>query len=177
MGKKIGIPFTDYDDREKEFSIMSKGLGIRYVEKTGNFHKTQIEAYTMLNGIKYKLPRYYKDKVLPVLSPNQKKALLNKLLTNKITTDEYNEKITTSATNKAIRFKMATFAKAKYIEAEERFIDSFNSIEDMTTISTLHYRTLKKSEISLKEYLITKEKIHLERIKDNLKCRTSSYLS
>ena len=51
MGKKIGIPFTDYDDREKEFSIMSKGLGIRYVEKTGNFHKTQIEAYTMLNGI------------------------------------------------------------------------------------------------------------------------------
>ena len=130
LGKKIGIPFTDYDDREKEFSIMSKGLGIRYVEKTGNFHKTQIEAYTMLNGIKYKLPRYYKDKVLPVLSPNQKKALLNKLLTNKITTDEYNEKITTSATNKAIRFKMATFAKAKYIEAEERFIDTFNSIED-----------------------------------------------
>ena len=65
-----------------------------------------------------------------MLSPNQKKALLNKLLTNKITTDEYNEKITTSATNKAIRFKMATFAKAKYIQAEERFIDTFNSIED-----------------------------------------------
>lgn len=129
LGKKIGIPFTDYDDREKEFSIMSKGLGIRYVEKTGTFHKTQIEAFTYLNGIKYKLPRYYKDKVLPILTPKQKELLLKNLNNGKIEEDEYNQKISQSAENKAKRTKMSAFAKEKYIKDEDKFIDSFDSIE------------------------------------------------
>lgn len=129
LGKKIGIPFTDYDDREKEFSIMSKGLGIRYVEKTGSFHKTQIEAFTYLNGIKYKLPRYYKDKVLPILTPKQKELLLKNLNNGKIEEDEYNQKISQSAENKAKRIKMSAFAKEKYIHDEDKFIDSFDSIE------------------------------------------------
>ena len=38
----------------------------------------------------------------------------------------------------------------------------------MTTISNLHYRTLKKSETSLKEYVNIKDKINLERIKENI---------
>lgn len=129
LGKKIGIPFTDYDDREKEFSIMSKGLGIRYVEKTGNFHKTQIEAFTYLNGIKYKLPRYYKDKVLPILTPKQKQTLLKNLKNEKITEIEYQTRVDTSARNKAIRTKMSSFAKDKYVKDEDTFIASFDSIE------------------------------------------------
>lgn len=148
LGKKIGIPFTDYDDREKEFSIMSKGLGIRYVEKTGNYHKEQKEAFTTLNGIKYKLPKYYKEKLLPVLTPKQKEKLLTQLKQGKIKSYEYNKKIEQSAKNKAIRYEMANYAKTKYLQNEERFIDTFNSYEDYITNkqTSLQYASEKRKE-------------------------------
>lgn len=148
LGKKIGIPFTDYDDREKEFSIMSKGLGFRYVEKTGSFHKTQIESFTYLNGVKYKLPRYFKDKVLPILTPKQKESLLKNLNNGKVTQDEYNQKISQSAKNKATRLQMSNYAKDKYIKDEDRFIDSFDSIEsyNQNKLSTLQNAQEKRNQ-------------------------------
>jgi len=66
IGKRI-IPYTDpeEDDRLKEFSLMSKNMGLSYVEQAGNWHDQTLNAYTVHNGIKYALPRYYKEKIFP----------------------------------------------------------------------------------------------------------------
>lgn len=56
------------DDRQKEFRLMSKGLGLSYVldKRFQNWHKKDIEGRTYLNlmdGKKIGMPRYYKDKI------------------------------------------------------------------------------------------------------------------
>lgn len=63
IGKKIGIPFHDADDRLKEFSVMSKGLGDNYQEITDDWNKNNMIGYTILDGITYALPRYYKNRI------------------------------------------------------------------------------------------------------------------
>lgn len=38
VGKKIGIPWRDNDDRLEEFSLQSKNLGIQYLKYVGDHH-------------------------------------------------------------------------------------------------------------------------------------------
>lgn len=61
------IPMWDGDDRNKEFSIMSKGLGKNYLnERTIKWHKAKLEERCYLplkDGKKACMPRYYKDKM------------------------------------------------------------------------------------------------------------------
>lgn len=63
IGKKIGIPQYDYDDRLPEFSLMSKGLGKNILDYQGDFLKDTLTPYTYVDGIKYPIPRYIKDKL------------------------------------------------------------------------------------------------------------------
>lgn len=63
IGKKIGIPQYDYDDRLPEFSLMSKGLGSNYLTYSGYWNKNNMASYTTLHGIKHPLPRYYRKKI------------------------------------------------------------------------------------------------------------------
>lgn len=65
IGKKIGIPVDDADDRLPEFSNMSKGLGLGYVNSTGKFNIQNEEGYTVVDGKTYRLPRYLKNKLFP----------------------------------------------------------------------------------------------------------------
>lgn len=54
------------DDREPEFSIMSKGLGASYLtEKMVEWHKADLEQrmYCNIDGKKIAMPRYYKNKI------------------------------------------------------------------------------------------------------------------
>lgn len=64
---KIGkIPMYDGDDRLKEFSLMSKGLGKKYIEKMKNWHLEDIQnrsSVTLKGGIKQPMPRYYREKI------------------------------------------------------------------------------------------------------------------
>jgi len=67
MTKKGKIPMHYHDDRQKEFSLMSKGLGSNYLtENMIKWHKNNIEErmYCNLKGNKkIAMPRYYKDKI------------------------------------------------------------------------------------------------------------------
>lgn len=65
IGKKIGIPQSDDDDRQPEFSLMSKSMGLHYVDYSA-YRDVQAEnGYITLNGIKYAMPRYYKNLIYP----------------------------------------------------------------------------------------------------------------
>lgn len=61
------IPMYNGDDRNKEFSIMSKKIGASYLnERTRKWHKANLEERCYLplkDGKKASMPRYYKDKL------------------------------------------------------------------------------------------------------------------
>ncbi len=67
MTKKGKIPLHYNDDRQKEFSLMSKGLGSNYLtEKMIKWHKNDITKRmycNLIGGKKIAMPRYYKDKI------------------------------------------------------------------------------------------------------------------
>lgn len=64
---KHSPPFGEWDDREPEFQLMSKGLGVNYLsENINKWHKSDLEnrMYCPLeDGKKIAMPRYYKDKL------------------------------------------------------------------------------------------------------------------
>jgi hypothetical protein len=67
MTKKGKIPMHYNDDRQKEFSLMSKGLGANYLsEKMIKWHKNDLEQRMYCNikdNKKIAMPRYYKEKI------------------------------------------------------------------------------------------------------------------
>jgi len=67
ISKEKQIPMHQQDDRQKEFSVMSKGLGKSYLTPQSiKWHKNKLEERMYLplkDGKKASMPRYYKDKM------------------------------------------------------------------------------------------------------------------
>lgn len=67
ISKPSQIPKHRNDDRLREFSLMSKGLGENYIsEKIKKWHKADLTERMYLNieeGKKISMPRYYKEKI------------------------------------------------------------------------------------------------------------------
>ncbi|WNK13977.1 MAG: replication initiator protein [Microvirus sp.] len=63
IGKRIGIPRSIDDDRQKEFSRMSKGIGLSFLNDAGKFHLANEQAHTVIDGTTFMLPRYLKEKL------------------------------------------------------------------------------------------------------------------
>lgn len=66
MDKPKRIPMHRNDDRQPEFSLMSKGLGENYLTPENiQWHKSDLtgRAYLPTQGKKISMPRYYKDKI------------------------------------------------------------------------------------------------------------------
>lgn len=57
--------YDDYEGREKPFAMMSKrpGLGSNYVNTHAKWHKDDLRNFTQVNGVKSRLPRYFKEKI------------------------------------------------------------------------------------------------------------------
>lgn len=67
INKSSRIPLHQNDDRQKEFSLMSKGIGKNYLnDKMIRWHKQVLPERVFCNlkdGKKIAMPRYYKDKI------------------------------------------------------------------------------------------------------------------
>lgn len=67
MMKPSKIPLHRNDDRQREFSLMSKGLGAKYLTpQMIKWHKADLDNRMYCNiegGKKIAMPRYYKDKI------------------------------------------------------------------------------------------------------------------
>ena len=76
ISKPAKVPMHKNDDRLREFSIMSKGLGENYMsEKMVQWHLSSLHDRmycTIEDGKKISMPRYYKDKIY---SEQQRKAV------------------------------------------------------------------------------------------------------
>lgn len=76
LSKPKRIPMHSNDDREREFSLMSKGLGASYLTpQIVEWHKLDLDNRVYVNledGKKASMPRYYKDKIY---SENERKRI------------------------------------------------------------------------------------------------------
>lgn len=83
ISKKSKIPMHRNDDRQPEFPLMSKGMGLNYInEKTINWHLADLQNrmyLTIEDGKKVAMPRYYKQKIY---SDEQRKAIAYQAKTN-----------------------------------------------------------------------------------------------
>lgn len=81
MTKQGKIPVHKNDDRQKEFSLMSKGLGSNYLtNEMINWHKSDLTKrmyIPMKDNKKIAMPRYYKDKIY---NEQEKKKVANAIL-------------------------------------------------------------------------------------------------
>lgn len=97
MAKPSKIPLHQNDDRQKEFSLMSKGLGKNYInEKMSNWHKNDPinRVYCNLkDGKKIAMPRYYKDKIYNLDERGQIKAHFSEKARIELEELAYNPKV------------------------------------------------------------------------------------
>lgn len=67
MDKPHGIPRYDRDDRQKEFSLMSKNLGISWMSRPAilQYFKENLDQLyiTRPGGTRLAMPRYYRDRM------------------------------------------------------------------------------------------------------------------
>lgn len=59
-------PRSNYDDKQKEFSLMSKGLGERYIEEMADWHRKDPinrNFFMLQGGTKIALSRYFKERI------------------------------------------------------------------------------------------------------------------
>lgn len=71
ISKPTRIPMWKGDDRQKEFSLMSKGIGINYIydKRIIEWHKNDLlnrKYVNLLDGKKASMPRYYKEKLYTI---------------------------------------------------------------------------------------------------------------
>lgn len=66
MDKGSKVPIHKRDDRLKEFALMSKGLGSSWItEAKKKFYNENLDkTYTMQNGYRKAMPRFYRDRIL-----------------------------------------------------------------------------------------------------------------
>lgn len=76
----------EYDDRQREFRLMSNGLGENFLTPQMEKHiLTQQEPFLVLQGgQKAKLPKYYKDKITAKLDYNDKKEFTEAVRTKSL---------------------------------------------------------------------------------------------
>ena len=93
MCKGGKIPQHKNDDRQKEFSLMSKGLGSNYLTKQMiEWHKNDLTKrmyVPMLDNKKIAMPRYYKDKIYSEIEKQKVANAIKQMLENQ--TDEEKE--------------------------------------------------------------------------------------
>lgn len=85
-GHKVYLP-KERDDREKEFSLMSKGMGANYLSpEIVNYHRADLTRLyaTKPGGHKIALPRYYRNKIYT----EQEQKLQPELIQQKVARQE-----------------------------------------------------------------------------------------
>jgi hypothetical protein len=86
MDKRKTIPAHNRDDRETEFSLMSRHLGDNYMTcRTIQYHKENLDKFylTSSGGHKIAMPRYYRDKIFSEEEKIRQLDIIDRVLTHK----------------------------------------------------------------------------------------------
>lgn len=82
IDKPARIPEHRNDDRQKEFSLMSKGMGENYLTPAmRRYHLADLNRnYVILDGgVKSSLPKYYRDKIFSDADKEKQREFIRKL--------------------------------------------------------------------------------------------------
>lgn len=92
MMKAGKIPKHKRDDRQPEFQLQSKGIGLNYLTpEIVKYHKDDINRnyVTELGGVKVPMPRYYRDRVYTEEDREAQRILLKQDATNRMLSNFY----------------------------------------------------------------------------------------
>lgn len=130
--KKVGIGDDPNDDREKEFSLMSKGLGLYYTKVAKLHHTNTLNGYTKLGKHIFTIPRYYRNKMFP----------------DEKTVFQQGEIKFTITTKNIINQKIAEKNYENFLISEARRIKDFGSLQNWHAnsdgLTTIYNRSLKQ---------------------------------
>lgn len=90
MDKKKIIPLHDRDDRQKEFSLMSKHLGRSYITpQTVRYHKQHLDQLylTKRGGSKIAMPKYYRDLIFDEVEKERQLHLVHDAIEEQYATE------------------------------------------------------------------------------------------
>lgn len=82
IDKPTKVPAHRNDDREKEFSLMSKKMGDNYLtDAMVAYHRGDLSRnyVTLAGGVKSSLPRYYRNKIYSETEQKEQRNLIQKL--------------------------------------------------------------------------------------------------
>lgn len=77
------------DDRQKQFPLMSKGIGKDYInDQTKNYHSDLRKNYvTHVGGVRVPMPKYYRDKILTDDQKISQRLIIENSVSNKLVRD------------------------------------------------------------------------------------------
>jgi len=122
MAKLGKIPKHAKDTRQKEFQIMSKGLGQTYIKKLRDWHHADIEQRMYCNlkdGKKISMPRYYKDKIYNTEQRGKLKAYHTQKIQDEKTALEQNPELLTIIQQRNASFEVE-FKKLKVSQNQRK---------------------------------------------------------
>lgn len=108
MSKPSKIPMFDQDIRQKEFQLMSKGLGKSYIENAKNWHLEDLTDRMYCNveeGKRIAMPRYYKDKLYTQEQRGDLKAYHTEQFTKELEELAYNPDLKSIIKNRNASFE------------------------------------------------------------------------
>lgn len=79
VNKPGRIPQHKRDDRLKEFSLMSKGLGSSYLtQQTIDYHKADVSRnyVTLPGGYRKRLPKYYRERIYDEIDMSEQRSII-----------------------------------------------------------------------------------------------------
>lgn len=108
--KQIGQTF--HPDQQKPFRMISHGIGQKYVDHLGDYHKKNDMPYIYKNHKKQPLPKYMEKKLFPDKKLNRFTYVVNRSL-NQVKIDENLELIKSHGYENEIHFQIEAEAQRK----------------------------------------------------------------
>jgi len=116
VNKPVTVPAHKRDDRQPEFSLMSKGLGKNYLSPAIiQFHTEDLTRnYVVVDGHKRALPKYYRNKLLDEEQRHQQRLLITKA----IQMEELKHRADFTAKHRNIDPELMDYAFERYLESQ-----------------------------------------------------------
>lgn len=111
-----------FESRQKPFALMSKGIGLGYVKRNALYHQQNgVSSITQIGGVKYPLPRYFKDKIF---DSSQKMEISAKNISYSKRQQEVNDLKIKKGLNSESEFIAVKHERIKsYLKTREKFLN------------------------------------------------------
>lgn len=132
--QKVDLKYQREKDKEfREFRIMSKNIGSKFIEKNREHYRKNKLLYTVVDGKKYSIPRYWKERIFGELVEyvDTDTGEIKKKYTNTVDLREVEEEQRKKQMEKLIKIyggKLKKEIKEQYIYRKEKYEKMYETL-------------------------------------------------